>query len=280
VTPANAEAKTLDEQVLTRTENGVLWITLNRPEVANAVTPDQRNYIIDLLEQANESYDVRCVVITATGKFFCTGADLRTDRGASPAKPDGAPERIVGEARRMMMTGAIRLMSTVMDCDKPVIAAVPGTAAGIGAHLAFACDLVIAADTAKFIEVFVRRGLVCDGLGTWILPRLVGLQKAKELIFFGDDVPAARAHEIGLVNKVVPGDELEAVTKEWAERLAAGPSKSIMFNKWLLNRSLDVDRRTIAEAEAWAVEANVGTGDAAEGVASFVERRPPSFKGW
>ena len=95
----------------------------------------------------------------------------------------------------MMLTGAIRLMSTIMDCEKPVIAAVPGTAAGIGAHMAFACDLVLASDNAKFIEVFVRRALVADGLGTWILPRLVGLQKAKELVFFGDDIPAAKAAE-------------------------------------------------------------------------------------
>jgi 2-(1,2-epoxy-1,2-dihydrophenyl)acetyl-CoA isomerase len=274
------EDKTLDEQVLTRTENGVLWITLNRPEVANAITPDQRNYIVELLEQANGSFDVRAIVITATGKFFCTGADLRTNRAAPPPKPEGAPERILGEARRMMLTGAIRLMSSVMDCEKPVIAAVPGTAAGIGAHLAFACDLVLAADSAKFIEVFVRRALVADGLGTWILPRIVGLQKAKELVFFGDDIPADKAYEIGLVNKVVPAAELEATAKEWAERLAAGPTKSLMMNKWLLNRSLDVDRRTIAEEEAWAVEAITTTADSAEGVASFVERRTPNFRGW
>jgi 2-(1,2-epoxy-1,2-dihydrophenyl)acetyl-CoA isomerase len=275
-----SDDKTLEEQVLTRTENGVLWITLNRPEVANAVTPDQRNYIIRLLEGASESYDVRAVVLTANGKFFCTGADLRTNRGDPPPKPEGAPERILGEARRMMLTGAIRLMSTIMDCEVPVIAAVPGTAAGIGAHMAFACDLVLASDNAKFIEVFVRRALVADGLGTWILPRLVGLQKAKELVFFGDDIPAAKAAEIGLVNKVVPADELEATAKEWAERLASGPSKALMMNKWLLNRSLDVDRRTIAEEEAWAVEAVTTTLDSAEGVASFVERRPARFKGF
>jgi 2-(1,2-epoxy-1,2-dihydrophenyl)acetyl-CoA isomerase len=272
--------KPLEEQVLTRTENGVLWITLNRPEVANAITPDQRNYIIELLEDASASYEVRAIVLTAAGKFFCTGADLRTNRAAPPPKPDGAPEKIVGEARRMMLTGAIRLMSTIMDCEKPVIAAVPGTAAGIGAHMAFACDLVLASDNAKFIEVFVRRALVADGLGTWILPRLIGLQKAKELVFFGDDIPAARAAELGLVNKVVPADELEATAKEWAERLASGPSKALMVNKWLLNRSLDVDRRTIAEEEAWAVETITNTVDSAEGVASFVERRPANFRGW
>ena len=275
-----SDDKPLEEQVLTRTENGVLWITLNRPEVANAVTPDQRNYVIDLLNEASESYDVRAVVLTATGKFFCTGADLRSNRAAPPPKPEGAPERILGEARRMMLTGAIRLMSTIMDCEKPVIAAVPGTAAGIGAHMAFACDLVLASDNAKFIEVFVRRALVADGLGTWILPRLIGLQKAKELVFFGDDIPAARAAELGLVNKVVPADELEATAKEWAERLAAGPSKSLMMNKWLLNRSLDVDRATMAQEESWIVDVMAQSLDSDEGVNSYLEKRPPKFRGY
>ena len=271
--------KPLEEQVLTRTENGVLWITLNRPEVANSVTPDQRNYIIDLLAEASASFEIRAVVLTATGKFFCTGADLRTPRAAVERPPD-VPDRVMGEARRMMLNGAIRLMSAIMDCEKPVIAAVPGTAAGIGAHMAFACDLVMAADTAKFIEVFVRRALVCDGLGTYILPRLIGLQKTKELVFFGDDIPAARAAELGLVNKVVPADELQAAAKEWAERLASSPTKCIMMNKWLINRSLDVDRATIAHDEAWAVELITTTQDSKEGVASFVERRPPNFRGY
>ncbi len=271
--------KPLKEQVLTRTENGVLWITLNRPEVANSITPDQRNYIIDLLAEANSSFEVRAVVLTANGKFFCTGADLRTPR-AAVARPADVPERVLGDARRMMLTGAIRLMTAIMDCEKPVIAAVPGTAAGIGAHMAFAADLVIAADTAKFIEVFVRRGLVCDGLGTYMLPRLIGLQKTKELVFFGDDIPAQRAAELGLVNKVVPADELESATREWAERLATLPTKSIMMNKWLINRSLDVDRATIAHDEAWAVELITTTEDSKEGVASFVERRAPNFRGY
>jgi 2-(1,2-epoxy-1,2-dihydrophenyl)acetyl-CoA isomerase len=275
-----SDDKPLEEQVLTRTENGVLWITLNRPEVANAVTPDQRNYVIDLLNEASESYDVRAVVLTATGKFFCTGADLRSNRAAPPPKPEGAPERILGEARRMMLTGAIRLMSTIMDCEKPVIAAVPGTAAGIGAHMAFACDLVLASDNAKFIEVFVRRALVADGLGTWILPRLIGLQKAKELVFFGDDLGAADAQRIGLVNTVVPAAELQATAMEWAARLAHGPTKTIGFAKRLLNRSLDVDRATLFEEESLLVELVAATEDSKEGVASFLERRPTEFKGY
>src|SRR5580698_6032698 len=195
----------LEDQVQHRVENQVAWITLNRPEVRNAVTPDQRNRVIDLLEEASASLDVRCVVLTATGKGFCTGADLRAGgRRPAPPRPAGAPDRVMGEAARMIRRGAQRLIASVLDCEKPVIAAVNGTAAGIGAHLAFACDLVVAAEEAKFIEVFVRRGISPDGGGAYLLPRLIGLQKAKELIFFGDDLSASEALGLGLVNRVVP----------------------------------------------------------------------------
>jgi 2-(1,2-epoxy-1,2-dihydrophenyl)acetyl-CoA isomerase len=168
----------------------------------------------------------------------------------------------------------------VIDCEKPVVAAVNGTTAGIGAHLAFACDLVVAAQEARFIEVFVRRGISPDGGGAYLLPRLIGLQKAKELVFFGDDLPAAEAERLGLVNKVVPRVELEAAAAELAGRLAQGPTKAIGMAKWLLNRSLDSDRATAFDEEAWAQELVVGTADSREGIASFVERREPDFKGF
>jgi 2-(1,2-epoxy-1,2-dihydrophenyl)acetyl-CoA isomerase len=274
-----ADDKPLEEQLQFRIENGVGWITLNRPEAHNALTPQQRDRMFDLVEGANGNFDVRALVLTATGPAFCTGADLRVTR-EPPPRPADAPERVMGEPRHMMLKGQIRLMGAIMDCEKPIIAAVNGTAAGVGAHLAFCCDLVIAAESARFIEVFVRRGLVPDGLGTYILPRIVGLQKAKELIFFGDDVHAAQAKEIGLINKVVPDDELESTAREWAERLASGPTKSLMLSKWLLNRSLDVDRNTLAQEEAWAVELITTTQDMQEGVASFVERRKPVWRGY
>ena len=124
------------------------------------------------------------------------------------------------------------------------------------------------------------RGLVPDGLGAWILPRLVGLQKAKELVFLAEDVPAEEAQRLGLCNRVVPGADLRDAATEWAERLASGPTRSFMLSKWLLNRSLDVDRRTLEDNEAWAVELISGTEDAAEGVASFLERRDPSWRGF
>lgn len=270
----------LEEQVLHRVEDRVAWITLNRPEVRNAITPDQRERVIALLEEASADLSVGAVVLGATGEGFCTGADLRAGRRAAPPKPEGAPERIVGDAARMIRRGAQRLIGAVLDCEKPIVAAVNGTAAGIGAHLAFACDLVVAAEEARFIEVFVRRGISPDGGGAYLLPRLVGVQKAKELIFFGDDLPAAEAERIGLVNKVVPRAELEEAAGELARRLASGPTKAIAMAKWLLNRSLDSDRATAFDEEAWAQELVVGTADSQEGIASFVERRDPKFRGF
>ncbi|MGW6845017.1 enoyl-CoA hydratase/isomerase family protein [Streptomyces sp. NPDC054958] len=262
-----------EDTVLHRIDNGVAWITLNRPEAMNAVTWDQRERVIALLGEASADPAVRAVVLTATGKGFCVGADLR----GSPGAPAG--ERVAGDVARMIRLGAQRLITAVLDCEKPVLAAVNGTAAGIGAHLALACDLVIAAEPARFIEVFVRRGLVPDGGGAYLLPRLIGPQKAKELMFFGDAVPAAEAERLGLVNRVVPAEELEATAREWAERLAQGPTRALAMTKQLVNASLDGDRAAALAAEATAQEINMTTVDAKEGVAGFVERRTPKYLG-
>ncbi|AYG82215.1 1,2-epoxyphenylacetyl-CoA isomerase [Streptomyces hundungensis] len=275
------------------TDNGVSWITLNRPEALNALTPDQRERIISLLDAASADPAVRAVVITAVGKGFCAGADLRgapapapapdtTPAPASDAPPAPTPaagQRVAGDVARTIRQGAQRLIAAVLDCEKPVIAAVNGTAAGLGAHLAFACDLILAAESARFIEVFVRRGLVPDGGGAYLLPRLVGPQRAKELMFFGDALGAADAARMGLVNRVVPDAELAATAKEWAERLATGPTRALALIKHLVNVSLDADRSAAFAAEAWAQEINMTTRDAQEGVAGFVARRTPKYRG-
>ncbi|MFI1811739.1 enoyl-CoA hydratase/isomerase family protein [Streptomyces sp. NPDC020422] len=258
--------------VLHAVENGVSWITLNRPEAMNAVTWDQRERIIALLADASADPDVRAVVITATGRGFCAGADLR-------GGPSASGDRVQGHVARMIRLGAQRFVGAVMDCEKPVIAAVNGTAAGIGAHLAFACDLVLAAEQAKFVEVFVRRGIVPDGGGAYLLPRLVGPQRAKELMFFGDALPAAEARAMGLVNRVVPAEDLEKTAREWAERLAQGPTRALALTKQLVNASLDTDRASAFAAEAAAQEICMTTRDAQEGVAAFVERRTPTYGG-
>ncbi|PVC99303.1 enoyl-CoA hydratase-related protein [Streptomyces sp. CS014] len=267
-----AEAAPRDATVLHALDGGVSWITLNRPEAMNAVTWDQRERIISLLTDASADPAVRAVVLTATGRGFCAGADLR----GAPAQ---ARERVPGDVSRTIRLGAQRLIAAVLDCEKPVIAAVNGTAAGIGAHLAFACDLVLAADTAKFIEVFVRRGLVPDGGGAYLLPRLVGPQRAKELMFFGDALSAADAEQMGLVNRTVPEGELSALAAAWAGRLAAGPTRALALTKQLVNASLDGDRAAAFAAEAATQEINMVTRDAAEGVAAFVERRSPTYEG-
>ena len=263
--------KSLGTLVLHATDNGVARITLNRPESLNAITPDQRERVIQLFFEASADPAVRAVVLTATGRGFCTGADLR----GTPATAD----RVTGDVARTIRLGAQRLVSAVLDCEKPVIAAVNGTAAGLGAHLAFACDLVIAAEEARFIEVFVRRGLVPDGGGAYLLPRLIGPQRTKELMFFGDALGAAEAERLGLVNRVVPAAELEKTARAWAERLAAGPTRALALTKQLVNASLDSDRATAFAAEAAAQEINMTTEDAQEGVRSFVDRRTPEYKG-
>ncbi|MEN1886191.1 enoyl-CoA hydratase/isomerase family protein [Streptomyces mirabilis] len=268
---AAKSADPVDSLVLHATDNHVAWITLNRPEALNAITPDQRERLIQHLSHASCDPDVRAVVITASGRGFCAGADLR---GGPPTG-----ERVAGYVARMIRLGAQRLIGAVLDCEKPVIAAVNGTAAGLGAHLALACDLVLAADSAKFIEVFVRRGLVPDGGGAYLLPRLIGPQRAKELMFFGDALTAADAARLGLVNRVVPADDLEKTARDWAERLATGPTRALALTKQLVNASLDTDRTTAFAAEAAAQEINMTTTDATEGVTAFAERRTPHYRG-
>ena len=269
-----------DDAVLRRIDGGVAWITLNRPEAGNAITPAMRDQLIAWLEEASADLAVRAVVVTGSGeKGFCTGADLRTS-GPGPVRPEGAPDRTVGDAARMIRTGWQRLVTAVLDCEKPVIAAVNATAAGGGMHLALACDLVIAAEEAKFIEVFVRRGIAPDAGGAYLLARLVGPQKAKELFFFGDDLPARDAERLGLVNKVVARADLMAEVGAWAARLASAPTKAVSAAKYLTNRALESDRATALWDEATAQELVTGTEDCREGLTAFAERRPPVFRGW
>jgi 2-(1,2-epoxy-1,2-dihydrophenyl)acetyl-CoA isomerase len=269
-----------DDHVLRRSASGVTWITLNRPEAGNAITAAMRDQVIVWLEEASADLAVRAVVLTGAGeKGFCTGADLRSSGPALP-RPEGAPRLAVGDSARMIRTGWQRLVSAVLDCEKPVIAAVNATAAGGGMHLALACDLVLAAEEATFIEVFVRRGIAPDAGGAYLLARLIGPQKAKELFFFGDDVPAREAERIGLVNKVVPRAELMDEVEAWAARLATAPTKAIGVAKYLTNRALDTDRATALWDEAVGQELIVGSEDCKEGLAAFAERRPPVFRGW
>jgi 2-(1,2-epoxy-1,2-dihydrophenyl)acetyl-CoA isomerase len=276
-----ADEAPLEEQVTYDESGGVAWITINAPDQGNALTMSRRDRLTALFQQASASLAVRAVVLTAAGdRHFCTGAALGGPRTAPPDRPEGAPERAVGDAARLIREGWQRLVSSILDCEKPVVAAVNGTAAGGGAQLVLACDLVVMADTARFIEVFVRRGIMPDAGGAYLLPRLVGLHKAKELMFLGDDVPAGEALRIGIANRVVPAAELIAEVEALASRLAEAPTRALAMTKWLLNRSFESDRRTAFDEEAFAQELVNGTDDAREGMTAFVERRAPAFRGW
>lgn len=260
-----------------RREGGALWLTLDRPEVGNALTPDQRDQLIGVLEAASGDPDVRVVVLAAEGKHFCTGADLSASsgRGGSGASASTGP----GAVARMLRTGSQRLIAAVLDCEKPVVAELHGAAAGIGAHLVLAADFVVAADDSRLIEVFARRGLVADGGGAYLLPRAVGVQKAKALLMLADDLPATEAAALGVVHRVVPAGELRAATEELVARLATSPTRALALMKWLVNRSLDSTREQAFADEAMAQEQNMRTDDAQEGLRAFGERRQPNFTG-
>jgi len=198
----------------------------------------------------------------------------------APPRPEDAPERALGDIARIIRHGWQRLVASILDCEKPVIAAVNGAAAGGGANLVLACDLVVMADHARLIEVFVKRGIMPDAGGCYLLPRIVGLPRAKEIMFLGDDLSATDCERYGIANRVVPGADLGATVDELAARLAAGPSKAIAMTKWLLNRSSESGRHAAFEEEAYAQELVTATADMAEGMRAFGERRPPEFKGW
>lgn len=257
--------------ILFTLENHVAWVTMNRPDARNAVNAELREELISVFVDARTNPDIRALVLTGAGKGFCTGADLSGPRGQSPTGP--------GAGREVMKQSSQRLIRALWELEKPVIAAVNGVAAGLGSHLAFASDLVVAAEDARFIEVFVRRGIAIDAAGAFLLPRLIGLSKAKELVFFGDDLSAADAARIGLVNKVVPGDQLAAAAREWAEKLAQGPTFAIGMSKRLLNRSLESSFETALEEEATAQSLVTQSEDTREGMTAFMERRAPQFKG-
>jgi 2-(1,2-epoxy-1,2-dihydrophenyl)acetyl-CoA isomerase len=192
------------DEVLVARDAGVVTITLNRPERKNALTMDMWAELARVLDDISVSREDRVLVITGAGDAFCSGADL-----------SGAAEEPTGHGLWLMRQTA-RVALRLHELPQPTLAAVNGVAVGYGCNLALGCDLVLASDSARFSEIFLRRGLAIDGGGSWLLPRLVGLHKAKELAFFADIIGAEDAREVGIVNRVVPAAELAAVTHEWA----------------------------------------------------------------
>jgi 2-(1,2-epoxy-1,2-dihydrophenyl)acetyl-CoA isomerase len=276
-----ADDAPVTDLIRTAVDGGIARITISRPEAGNSLTAAMRDHLADTFDDLSATLGVRAIVLGGAGeKHFCTGAGLGGAQPPEPARPEGAPDRALGDVSRMIRRGWQRLVASILDCEKPVVAAVNGTAAGGGANLVLACDLVVMADSARLIEVFVKRGIIPDAGGAYLLPRIVGPQRAKELMFLGDDLSAADCERWGIANRVVPSAGLGGAVDELATRLAAGPTKAIGMTKWLVNRSHESSRHSAFEEEAYAQELVTATADMAEGIAAFGARRPPEFKGW
>lgn len=262
-------------------DGGVARITIDRPSAGNSLSAEMRDHLSDTFDELSATLGVRAIVLTGAGdRHFCTGAGLGGAQKAEPPRPDGAPERALGDVARLVRRGWQRLISSILDCEKPVIAAVNGTAAGGGANLVLACDLVVMAEDARLIEVFVKRGIMPDAGAAYLLPRIVGTQRAKELLFFGEALSAADCERWGIANRVVPAAALAGTVDEMAARLAAGPSKAISMTKWLVNRSHESSRHTAFDEESFSQEMVTATADSTEGLTAFGERREPEFRGW
>jgi 2-(1,2-epoxy-1,2-dihydrophenyl)acetyl-CoA isomerase len=246
----------------------VATLTLDRPEALNALTVAVKVALREALERIAADRSVRVVILTGAGRAFCAGQDL-----AERDLPDAAPLDVELRERYNPIIRALRSMG------QPVIAAVNGVAAGAGASLAFACDLRIAAEDARFVLAFGRIGLVPDSGATWFLPRLVGAARAAEIALVGDPIDAEAALRIGLVSRVVPGDQLIAQARELADRIAAGAPLAQALTKHALERAATIDLETALEGEAKLQGIAGASADHAEGLAAFREKRAPRFTG-
>ena len=247
--------------------DGIVRITLDRPAKKNAINGIMWDELLATFREIGASSTDRAVVITGSGGAFCSGADL-TAAGDSPRPHQLAAMRHVGD-----------VCLALHRLPQPVIAKVRGVAVGAGLNLALGCDLVVASDNARFSQIFAKRGLSIDFGGSWVLPRRVGLHRAKELAFFADIIDAAEAERIGLVNRVVADAELDSFVDDWAARLAAAPPIALAMTKRMLDNSMNVTLEEALDDEGVAQTVNFGTSDTAEAMAAFVGKRSPHFEG-
>jgi enoyl-CoA hydratase/carnithine racemase len=256
--------------ILVEREEGVVIVTLNRPERKNAGNGIMWQELHDVFVEVARQRSDRVLVLTGAGGEFCSGADIVDPNGLSgdPEDPGIVRMRFLGN-----------VMLALHDLPKPTIAKIRGVAAGAGLSLALGCDLTVAADGARLSGIFARRGLSVDGGASWLLPRLIGLHKAKELVYFAEMISAEQAASIGLVNRVVADSELDAFVDDWARRLAQGPTMALSMTKKLLNNGLNVTIAQALEDEARCQVANSCTDDTAEALRAFAEKREPHFTG-
>ena len=255
--------------VLSTTEGAVRWLTLNRPKALNSFTAAMHGELRDALDLAAADSTVRCIVLTGAGRGFCAGQDLN-DEGMGVG---GRLNDVQGIVERHYKPLALRIRNMPV----PVLAMVNGVAAGAGANIALGCDMVLAARSASFIQAFSKIGLVPDGGGTWLLPRLVGRAQALALTFTGDKLSAEEAQRLGLIWRCVDDAELLAETMALAQRLALMPAKALAQTRALIDAALPMGLAQALDREAVVQGEMSRAGDYAEGVAAFMQKRPPSF---
>ncbi|MBW3667710.1 MAG: enoyl-CoA hydratase [Actinobacteria bacterium] len=254
------------DTLIVERSGGIVTVTMNRPDKKNAADMTMWRELQATFREIADRRDDRVVVLTGAGGSFCSGADL-----GDPATVE------LHHLPRMRLIHSVAV--ALHRLPQPTIAKVGGVAAGAGCNMAFGCDLIVASEDARFSEIFSQRGLSVDFGGSWLLPRLIGLHRAKELAFFADILSAADVAAFGLVNRVVPADELDDFVEAWATRLAAGPPLALSMTKAVLNNSIAPSIEHALEVEGYAQSVNFGTQDAGEAMRAFIEKRPPTFTG-
>ena len=264
-----------NEHLLAERRDGVLSLTLNQPDKLNALSDQMIAGLLDELGRAAHDAEVRCVVVSGAGRGFCSGGDVSRMRERNEGEGPG----LTVEQRMASLRRAEEVSLMLHELPKPTIAAINGAAAGAGLSVALACDLRIAADSARLVTAFARVGFSGDFGGTWLMARLVGPARAKEFYFLADPIDANQALALGLVNRVVPAASLMAETAALARRLASGPAIAYGYMKANINAALTADLRTLLDREAVGQTLTGRTEDHREAVKAFLEKRQPTFKG-
>ncbi len=262
----------MESQELIYTKEGaVATLTLNRPDRLNAFTSSMISGLMEAVEDARDDNDVRVIVITGAGRGFCSGLDLAAQASGEGSGPGGGGRR--------MRIGGPSLSILMLSLDKPTIASINGPAIGWGFELAQLCDIRIASDKAVLGDMHIKRGLVPDNGGHWLLPRLIGWAKACEIMFLGERMDASEAARIGLVNVVVPQEELEQTTREWAAKIAGNAPLAVQMSKRQMRLGINSDYESNLAFSVMAQGRLFETEDFREGVRSFTGKRDPVFKG-
>ncbi len=261
------------ETIRVERRDGLVTVTLDRPEKKNALDAAMWVALDRVFSEVAADPDDRALILTGAGGNFSAGADLSGNKSGQGLT--GGPVQPIVQEMRLLGDIILRLSRIA----KPTLAKIDGVCVGVALGLALACDLLLASDRARFSEIFAKRGLALDGGNSWLLPRRIGLHRAKELTFFADMLDAKEAESIGLVNKVVPAGELDGVAEEWGRRLASGPTLALGLSKRLLDASSSVTLAQALEDEARSQHITQASKDVREGIAAFLERREPRFTG-